>query len=102
MAIKSVYDRSFTLQGWFGTTQNLEMWFDREWVTLAAGGTQFNQAIDGTMTSAGALVNQGGKVLAGTLTSSATLLRQAGKVVAGTLTTAGALLKLTKIGRAHV
>lgn len=38
MAIKSVYDRAFTLKGWFGTTQELESWFDREWVA-GAGGT---------------------------------------------------------------
>jgi hypothetical protein len=67
----------------------------RTGMSTQAAGTQFNQAIDGTMTSAGVLVKQGGKVLAGTLTSSAALLRQAGKVLAGTLTTAGALLKLT-------
>lgn len=48
MAIKSVYDRAFTLKGWFGTAQELETWFDHEWVTLVTSGqtVAVNQATE--------------------------------------------------------
>ena len=49
----------------------------------------------GTLTSAGALIKQGQKVLAGTLTSAGALIKQGQKVLAGTLTSAGALIKKT-------
>lgn len=75
-----------------------------------ATSTQYNQSVDGTVTtagllvkqdnkvtlatlaSAGALVNQANRILAGTLASTGLLINQAQKVLSGTLTSSGLLV----------
>lgn len=68
-------------------------WGGRIGRRFRAGATTYNQAVAGTLTSAGALTRQTGKTLAGTLTSAGALVRRTTKVLAGTLTSAGALIK---------
>jgi hypothetical protein len=53
--------------------------------------TMYSQALDGSLTPAGAVVRQTKKVLAGGLTPSGGLVRQAKKILAGTLTASGTL-----------
>jgi hypothetical protein len=67
-------------------------------VETTAGGTTFNQSLDGTITSAGALVKQDQKPLAGTATSAGALTKQTARTLTGGVTPAGALLKL--VGKA--
>lgn len=70
----------------------------RPWVpTAAAGGTQFNQAVAGTLNSSAVLVNQAGKVLAGTLTSSGALLKLTARALLATLTTGGVLTSIKTV-----
>lgn len=82
-------------------------------VDYTAGGTQYEQAVAGTLTTAGALTRETAvthegtlttagalsrrttRALAGTLTMSGALVAQARKALAGILTTAGSLARLT-------
>ena len=71
-------------------------WGGRIGRRFRAGATTYNQAVAGTLTSAGALTRQTGKTLAGTLSSSGALVKHTTKALAGTLSTAGALVKQTR------
>lgn len=57
-----------------------------------AGGTEFQQAIVGTLTTSGVIINQGQKVMLGTQTTAGNLTNQMQTALIGTLTTAGAVL----------
>jgi hypothetical protein len=70
-------------------------WGMRSGRRIRSGGTQYNQALAGTLSSSGALVKRTGKTLAGTLTSTGALIKRAGKGLAGTLATNGTLVKQT-------
>ena len=55
----------------------------------------YEQAVAGTLTSAGTLVKRTNKTLAGTLTSAGAVVKRTARALAGTLTSAGALTKRT-------
>lgn len=61
----------------------------------AGGGTTFEQAVAGTLTTAGTVVKQTGKPLAGALTSAGAVINQAGKSLAGVLTSSGDVIRST-------
>lgn len=58
-----------------------------------ATGTTFTQTVDGTLTSAGAIVRAGRKTPAGTMATAGAVVRFTAKTPAGTLTTAGAAVR---------
>jgi hypothetical protein len=64
-----------------------------------AGGTTFDQAVSGTVTPAGAVTRQTGKVAAGAVTPAGSLVRLVAKTVAGTVTPAGALATIKAVLR---
>ena len=62
-----------------------------------ASGTQYNQAVSGTVTPDGAAVRQTNKVTAGAVTPDGAVVRRTSKITAGTVTPDGGLLK--RIGK---
>lgn len=91
----SVDKQNRTDEGWM-TFVRIPRAFERgieNWIAFygTAGGTQYTQGVDGTLSSSGALVKQDQKPLAGTLTSTGALIKQTAKAVAGTLSSSGAL-----------
>lgn len=71
------------------------VWCPRRFWMVAppAGGATLTITPSGTLTTAGALVKQIGKVHAGTLTTAGALVKSRTRAFAGTLSTAGALAK---------
>lgn len=59
-----------------------------------AGGTTYDQAASGTLTSSGTLSRSVSKSLAGTLTSAGAIIKATAKSLAGTLTSSGAMAAL--------
>lgn len=57
----------------------------------AAGGSQFNQSVSGTLSSAGAIIRQAMPVKVGALISAGAVTKQTSKSPGGTLTSAGTL-----------
>jgi hypothetical protein len=62
-------------------------------VVQSVGGTTFNQSVGGTLSSAGAVINQAQKLFGGTLTDAGTTTKQDQKVLAATLSPIGAILR---------
>ena len=62
-------------------------------IKAAGGGTVFEQAAAGTVTTAGVTARGTGKPLIGTATSAGTVVRATAKTAAGVLTSAGALTR---------
>lgn len=60
-------------------------------IDTGGAGTQFQQSVSGTLTTAGALAKETRKGPSGTVTSSGALLKSTSRALLGTLTTAGAL-----------
>lgn len=74
-----------------GTGRYMAVWA----ISVEITGTAYDQAVAGTLTSAGATVKQTTKKVAGALTSAGSLVRATAKAVAGALTTTGAVAKRT-------
>jgi hypothetical protein len=61
----------------------------------ASGGTQYDQSVSGSLTSAGTVSRATSKATAGALSSAGALARQAGKSLAGSLSSAGDMVRQT-------
>jgi hypothetical protein len=62
---------------------------------IAAAGTQFDQAVSGSITAAGSLVKQAQRKLTGAITGTGALLKSTARALAGSITGAGAVVKQT-------
>jgi hypothetical protein len=87
--------------GWIGNSYVSTQGSTRHWATImiaikpGAGGTQHNQSVAGTLTSAGAITRRAAKLPAGALTSAGAITKRTASAKAGSLTTSGVAIKRT-------
>jgi hypothetical protein len=87
--------------GFLGNGYTSSQGSTRHWATImiaikpGAGGTQHNQSVAGTLTSAGAITRRAAKLPAGALTSAGAITKRTASAKAGTLTSSGAATKRT-------
>lgn len=82
----------------FPTMSGTRQWCSSMVAIRPSSGTQHNQSVAGSLTSAGAITRRPAKLPAGSLTSAGAITRRTASTKAGTLTSAGTATKRTSKG----